>query len=60
MSNSFDWLTRLFCSFPNDDTILTVILNLPFANIKCRYAGAENGKKTVYTGKNMDTEVSKL
>ena len=40
--------------------MLTVILNLPFANIKCRYAGAENGKKTAYTGKNMDTEVSKL
>ena len=49
MSNSFDWLTRLFCSFPNQipnhDTTLKVILNLPFANIKCRYAGAENGKK---------------
>ena len=32
MSNSFDWLTRLFCSFPNHDTTLTVILNLHFAN----------------------------
>ena len=31
-SNSFDWLTRLFCSFPNQDTTLTVILNLHFAN----------------------------
>ena len=28
---SFDWLTRLFCSFPNRDTVLTVILILHFA-----------------------------
>ena len=26
VQNSFDWLTRLFCSFPNHDTTLTVIL----------------------------------
>ena len=26
MYNNFDWLTRLFCSFPNHDTTLTVIL----------------------------------
>ena len=32
MSNSFDWLTTLFCSFPNHDTTLTCILNLHFAN----------------------------
>ena len=32
MSNSFDWLTTLFCSFPNHDTTLTGILNLHFAN----------------------------
>ena len=32
MSNSFDWLTTLFCSFPNHDTTLTVILYLHFAN----------------------------
>ena len=26
LSNGFDWLTRLFCSSPNDDATLTVIL----------------------------------
>ena len=31
-SSSFDWLTRLFRSFPNHDTTLTVILNLHFEN----------------------------
>ena len=31
-SSSFDWLTRLFCSFRNHDTALTVILNLHFEN----------------------------
>ena len=31
-SSSFDWLTRLFCSFPNHDKTLTVILNLHFEN----------------------------
>ena len=41
-------ITRLFCSFPNHDTTLTVILNLPFANTKCRYVGAENGKNSLH------------
>ena len=30
VSNGFDWLTRLFCSFPYHDTTLTVILKLVF------------------------------
>ena len=63
MSNSFDWPTRLFYSFPNHDTTLTVILNLHFANKNAVMLEPKMGK-TFYTGKNegknMDTEVSKL
>ena len=63
MSNSFDWLTRLFYSFPNHDTTLMVILNLHFAN-KNAVMLEPKMEKTVYTGKNegknMVTEVSKL
>ena len=32
MSISFDWLTRLYCSFPNHDTTLSVILKFVFCN----------------------------
>ena len=28
VSNGFDWLTRLFCSFPHHDTTLTVSLRM--------------------------------
>ena len=63
MSNSFDWVTRLFYSFPNHDTTLTVILNLHFANKNAVMLEPNTGE-TVYTcrneGKNMDTGVSKL
>ena len=63
VSNSSDWLTRLFCSFLNHDTTLTVILNLHFANKNAAMLEPKM-EKTVYTGKNegtnMDTEVSKL
>ena len=41
VSNSFDWLTRLFCSFPNHDTTLTVILNLHFQT-KILLCGSRN------------------
>ena len=65
MSNSFDWLTRLFYSFPNHDTSDNINghLNLHFAN-KNAVMLEPKMEKTVYTGKNegknMDTEVSKL
>ena len=32
VSNSFDLLTRLFCSFPNHDTTLRVILKFAFCS----------------------------
>ena len=51
MSNSFDWLTTLFCSFPNHDTTLTGILNLHFANKNAVMLEPKTEKKTVYTGK---------
>ena len=62
VSNSFDWLTRLFCSFPNHDTTLTVD-TLKFEFCKQNAVVLEpKMEKTVYTGKNegkiMDTEVS--
>ena len=61
MSNSFDYQTRLFYSFPNHDTTLTVILNLHFANKNAAMLKPKM-EKTVYTGKNegknMDTEVT--
>ena len=41
-SSSFDWLTRLFCSFPNHDKTLTVILNLHFENKNAVIWAAEN------------------
>ena len=50
-SNSFDWLMRLFCSFPNHDTTLTVILNLHFAN-KNAVIWAAKTAQTVHTAKN--------
>ena len=56
-------LTRLFGSFPNHDTTLTVILNLHFGNINTVMLEPKM-EKTVYTdkneGKNRDTEVSEL
>ena len=39
--NSFDWLTGLFCSFPNHDTTETVILKFAFCKQNYKNAGAE-------------------
>ena len=66
MSNSFDWLTKLFCSFLNHDTTLTVILNLHFANKNAVLCAVMLEQKTheQYTQARararMWTEVSKL
>ena len=49
MSNSFDWLTRLFCFFPNHDTTLTVILKLVFFRTE----------RTVHTGKNQGKNLTR-
>ena len=53
MSNSFDWPTRLFCSFPNHDTTSTVVLNLHFANKNAVYVagGNKNDGKNVHRSK---------
>ena len=61
-SKRFDWLTRVFWSFPNHDTTLTVILNLHFANKNAVIWAAETHKQYTQprTSTRIWTEVSKL
>ena len=62
LSISFDWLTRLFCSFPNHDATLTVSLKFVF----CKKNAVMLEQKTQYQNAQarararMWTEVSKL
>ena len=61
-SSSFDWLTRLFCSEPNHDTTLTVILNLHFENKNAVIWEQKAHKQYTQprTSTRIWTEVSKL
>ena len=46
VSNSFDWLTRLFYSFPNHN--INGHLKFAFCKQKCCYALAENWKNILH------------
>ena len=54
VSNSSDWLTRLFCSFSNHDTTLTGILKIALCKPKCWTAGL---RKLMNRGKNESKNV---